>query len=100
MKTKSSLPPALAGYKPLYKGRRYWVFENEPERPFEGWTGDMSLFRILLYDRLLETLLAAGTWIEDGSIYGEILWGQGVDFEAPDPRAMVDAVLSIANWYR
>ena len=28
-------PPRLKGYKPLYKGRRYWVFKNDPANPFQ-----------------------------------------------------------------
>ncbi len=96
----SSLPLVLQGYKPLYKGRRYWVFENDPARPFDGWTDDMDLFQILLYDRTLDLLMASGSWQEDGSISGGILWGQGGSFTACDPRDMVDQVLGYAKWYR
>ena len=97
----NSVNSILSGYKPLYKGRRYWVFENDPNRPFGGWTDDMNLFQILLYDKLFENLMASGVWNEDGTtISGGVLWGQGVDFTATGPRDMVDTVLGIAKWYR
>ena len=41
-------PPHLKGYKPLYKGSRFWVFQNDPDNPYEGWTGEWN---ILVYHR-------------------------------------------------
>ena len=79
-------PPRLKGYKPLYKGRRYWVFKNDPANPFEidptspygKWTTDSD---ILVYHREFDALAACGEWI-DGVIQAETLWGQGVTFQA------------------
>lgn len=83
-------------YKPLYKGRIYWVFENNPTKPFEEWTKDID---ILLWDRDIQCLIACGTFLKDKSIKGSILWGQGVDFVALDAKHMVQCVKSISKWY-
>ena len=31
------LPDHIKRYKTLYKGRRYWVFENSMENPYGDW---------------------------------------------------------------
>lgn len=84
-------------YKPLYKGQIYWVFENNPAQPFEGWTSEIG---VLLWHREAKCLIAGGNYQEDKSIKGCILWGQGVDFIAIDPKHMVECTKSIAKWYR
>jgi hypothetical protein len=73
----------------LYKGRRYWIFENDTRKPFDEWTGD---YKILAYDRTFDALVACGNWKSDGSIDAGILWGQGVSFEAVDLRDMVQQI--------
>ena len=81
-------PPHLKGYKPLYKGRRFWVFQNDPDNPYEGWTGEWN---ILAYHRPCETVVATGNW-EDDEISGEIVWGQGVPFKADSYKDMAAEV--------
>jgi hypothetical protein len=90
-------PKGLVGYKPLYKGRRYWIFENAPLKPYEGWTGD---WKILAYDRLGEFLAACGNFKTDGTICAEILWGQGVSFGANDLRGMASYIKYLEQHYR
>ena len=46
--SSSATPPPLKVYKPIYKGRRFWVFQNDPDNPYEGWTGEWN---ILVYHR-------------------------------------------------
>jgi hypothetical protein len=92
-----STPSQLVGYKPLYKGRRYWIFENDTRKPFDEWTGD---YKILAYDRTFDALVACGNWKSDGSIDAGILWGQGVSFEAVDLRDMVQQIISLDKHYR
>ena len=82
-------------YKPLYKGRIYWVFENNPDQPFEGWTVDSD---VLLWDRNISTVLACGKYQEDGSIEGCANIGQGVTFHASDPIDIVSCFKSIEKW--
>jgi len=92
------LPDHIKHYKALYKGRRYWVFENSMENPYGDWA--YKDFEILVYDRTEHAVIAAGKRREDGLIRGSVMWGQGVDFDAHDARQMVDKVLWIASWYR
>lgn len=33
----ADLPDENKKYKALYKGRRYWVFENDRANRYEGW---------------------------------------------------------------
>lgn len=33
--TYALIPDQIKSYKALYKGRRFWVFENDFERPYE-----------------------------------------------------------------
>ncbi len=73
-------------YKPLYKGRIYWVFENNPDQPFEGWTSDSD---VLLWDRDIDTVLACGKYQEDGSIAGCVNIGQGITFHVDEPKDIV-----------
>jgi hypothetical protein len=85
MTSSRATPSILVGYKPLYKGRRFWIFENNPAKPFDRWTGDS---RILAYDRKYEALAACGNYKEDGSISAEYVGGQGVKFNAFDLAGM------------
>ena len=60
--SSSATPPPLKFYKPLYKGRRFWVFQNDPDNPHERWTGGQG---VLVYDRLHDSVVAFGNW-KDG----------------------------------
>jgi hypothetical protein len=91
------LPDEIKAYKALYKGRRYWVFQNSKEHPFDDWTED---FAVVMYDRAEHVVMAYANLKADGSMFGSVLWGQGVQFEAADARAMVREVLEIDKWYR
>ena len=91
------LPEEIKQYKALYKGRRYWVFQNSKDQPFDDWTED---FEVVMYDRSIHAVMAYGNLKADGSIFGSVMWGQGVQFEAADARAMVREVLEIDKWYR
>lgn len=90
------LPEALRPYKPLYKGRRYWVFLNNPEQPFEGWTKD---YRIIAYDINNGCVMAVGNYRADGMIDACFVGGQGVTFESSSPEEIVHSCLGIMKWY-
>ena len=88
-KLPKSLPEALRLYKPLYKGSRYWVFENDPENPFEPWMRDeFEQWQVLVYDRVFDSLIATCEIDENGGISGEITIGLGDSFEASDFYSM------------
>lgn len=87
--------PDICLYPPLYKGRRYRVFEDNVDQPYRGFY-DVPL---LLLDCLTGKILASGTQKANGSIDACVLWGQGVTFSAFNPRDMIDQTLSITKWY-
>jgi hypothetical protein len=96
-KTFQWLPDDIREYNPLYKGRRFWVFENDKSKPYQGWATDHD---VLLYDRDCGDIIAVGSYSDRGWIRGCVLWGQGCDFDASSPRDMIDQTLYIATWYR
>lgn len=83
-------------YKSLYKGRRYWVFLNEKDNPFEGWTDE---YEIIVYDFDVPAIIAVGSYREDGSIGGTFVGGQGVTFHAIDAKGMIAECINISKWY-
>ena len=93
------IPKEIRSYKALYKGRRYWVFENDFQRPYDGFD-DEKENQYLVYDASIDALIAVGGLAENGLIRGCVLWGQGVDFYATDAADMVSQTLGIAKWYR
>ena len=95
--TFSHIPDEIKQYRALYKGHRFWVFENDKENPYQGWATDHD---VLLYDRDCGDLIAVGSYEPDGRILGCVLWGQGVDFGASDAKDMIAQTLNIAKWYR
>lgn len=86
-------------YKAFYKGKRFWVFENDFERPFRDFD-DPEWHQILFYDLASDDVLAVGKYLKDGDIHGCVMWGQGVDFIVSDAIGMVRSVKSISRWYR
>jgi hypothetical protein len=94
----SWIPEEIRSYKALYKGRKYWVFENDFERPYDGFN-DVNDNQYLVYDASIDTIIAVGGLAENGLIHGWVTWGQGVDFYATDAADMVAQILSIAKWY-
>jgi hypothetical protein len=94
----SWMPTEVRSYRALYKGRRYWVFENDFQRPY-GIYDDAKYHQILLFDATVGEVIAAGTRMADGSIMGCVMWGQGVDFHAANAADMVHQTLGIAKWY-
>jgi hypothetical protein len=90
------VPEAIRKYTPLYKGRRYWIFLNNPEDPFDGWTKDSD---IIAYDLEFDGILAVGNYNKNGSIDGCYMGGQGVTFIADNPRDMIGECLGIMKWY-
>ncbi len=88
-------PPKLKGYKPLYKGRRYWIFQNDPLNAYESWTFDYS---ILVYHRHYDSIVACGIW-KDGVIKAEICWGQGLSFEVENYSDMASQVRWLEKEY-
>lgn len=85
---------------PLYKGRRFWVFQNDPSNPFIDLSPEvLGQFHILVYDRVFEGLVAACEINEDGSIFGDIVIGLGDSFEAHDFRDMSKKLaLTFRSW--
>jgi hypothetical protein len=69
--TKQGAPPLTAQYTSWYEGRRFWVVENNPENPIEGWTGDHEL---IAYDRQSNTVAAVGKWRPAGTVEAKIVW--------------------------
>jgi hypothetical protein len=92
------IPAEIKSYKALYKGRRFWVFENDFSRPYDIYD-DPEWHQILLFDCEALGITATGYWTALGNIHGCVMWGQGVDFIAKDPADMVSNTLSIAKWY-
>ena len=66
------IPNQIKSYKALYKGRRFWAFENDFERPCEYYT-DPRYHQVLLYDTDIGEIIAAGSWMEDGKIDGCVM---------------------------
>lgn len=95
--TYNWVPQAIKKYTALYKGRRYWVFLNDPEDPFDGWTNE---WKIIVYDFEISAVIAVGNYSKDGSIDGEYMGGQGITFDAADPKGMIASCLSISKWYK
>ena len=93
------IPKEIRSYKALYKVRRYWVFENDFQRPYNGFDDEKGA-QYLVYDAAIDALIAYGGMAENGLIRGWVLWGQGVDFDATDAAEMVSQTLGIATWYR
>jgi hypothetical protein len=88
-KLPKSLPDILRPYKPLYKGSRYWVFENDLDNPFEPWMrNEFEQWRVLVYDRVFDGLIAKCEIDETGGVSGEITIGLGDSFEAADFASM------------
>ena len=90
------VPESIRGYKPLYKGLHYWVFLNDKDCPFEGWTKDSD---VIAYDLYLNWIMAVGKYNDDGVIEGCYMGGQGVTFHADNAKDMVAECLSIQKWY-
>ena len=88
-------PSNLKNYKPLYKGRRFWIFQNDPDNPYEGWTGGEG---VLVYHRLHDSVVACGNW-KDGVISAEICWGQGVSFITEGYKDMAAKVAWLEKEY-
>jgi hypothetical protein len=59
----------VRSYKALYKGRRYWVFKNDFQRPYGIYDHD-EYHQVLLFDSLVGDVIAAGILMKDGSING------------------------------
>jgi hypothetical protein len=90
------VPTSIKHFVPLYKGRRYWIFLNDKEYPFQDWTKDSD---IIVYDIDCSGVLAVGSYKENGSINCSYLGGQGVVFEASSPKDMLHQSLEIAKSY-
>lgn len=88
------IPAEIRSYKALYKGRRYWLFENDFTRPYDLYT-DEKYHQLLLYDNLADTISGSGYWANDGQIHGCSFWGQGIDFIVSDPAGMVSEIRNI-----
>ncbi len=89
IKLPASLPNELRPHRPLYKGTRFWVFQNDSCSPFEEWmSDDFEHYNALVYDRVFEGLIAACEINEEGRISCEIVIGLGDGFEAIDFRDM------------
>ena len=88
-KLPASLPNELRPYRPLYKGTRFWVFQNDPCNPFEEWmSDDFEHYKVLVYDRVFKGLIAACEINEAGRILGDVVIGPGNSFEAINFRDM------------
>ncbi len=96
--TYAWIPDEIKSYKALYKGRRFWVFENNFERPYSFHT-DVKYDQILLFDSAIGIIRANGYWTDAGEIHGCVMAGQGVDFIASDPAGMISSTLRIVKWY-
>lgn len=92
------IPVEIKSYRALYKGRRFWVFENDFERPYDIYD-DPKWNQVLLFDANIGCIRAVGRWRDDGGIDGCAMWGQGVDFIATDPADMISSVCTIDKWY-
>jgi len=79
-------PTELSSFKDLYCGARYFAFENNPNKPFFNTEPEDEIF---VWDALVSEICAVGRFLEDRSISGCILWGQGQTFEASDIRDMI-----------
>jgi len=90
----SWIPADIRSYRSLYKGRRFWVFENDFARPY-GIHTDRQYDQVLVYDSEIDAVVANGHWAEDGTINGCSFWGQGVTFASADPAGLVAAVKDI-----
>jgi len=85
------IPAEIKSYKALYKGRQFWVFENDFDRPYDIYD-DPEWHQILLFDCEALGITATGYWTALGNIHGCVMWGQGVDFIAKDPADMVSKI--------
>ena len=90
----SWIPAEIRGYTPLFNGRRFWVFQNDPARPY-GIHTDGQYDQVLVYDSQIDTVIASGYWAEDDTIQGCSFWGQGISFASVDPAGTVAAVNDI-----
>lgn len=98
------IPAEIRSYKALYKGRRYWVFENDFARPFKLQNAyytqaiiyddfiDEKYDQILVYDAMFRVISATGYMAADGQIHGCHCKGQGLTFTAKDPADMASTV--------
>jgi len=94
-------PALFKDYKTLYRGRRLWAFENKKDEPFENsaagcWTEG---YEIIVWDISVEAAAALGNFLSDGSIEGEVTWGQGVSFTAKDIKEMIQKVVWLEKEY-
>lgn len=89
--TRRKLPDPKK-YKRVYDTKRFIVFVNNKDEPFERWSEGNEL---VLWDKLYEGTIGVANYIADGSLYGEALAGQGVTFDAKDIKEMVKIVNSI-----
>ena len=101
------IPAEIRSYKALYKGRRYWVFENDFKRPFKlqhAYFTQAIIFdeftnekydQFLVYDATFRVIPGTGYWAEDGQIHGCHSKGQGLTFTAKDPADMASTVGNI-----
>lgn len=64
--------PYLNGYKVLYKGRRFWVFEISNQTPFGG---AEEFYNLIAYDCLNDCILITAV-LENNKITGDIPVGQ------------------------
>ncbi len=100
--TLSRKKPALfKDYKTLYRGRRLWAFQNNPNAyeetpPAFYWEDDVD---IIVWDVSLDASPAVGRFLPDGKIRGSITWGQGAYFDAKDIKQMIQKIVILEKEY-
>lgn len=88
--------PDIDGYKVLYKGRRYWVFEVSKTYPYRGYE-DISSF--VFYDGLLDIDMGWGHINSKGEFEGAIPYGQhSLDVREHSIRDFVRNMAKEATW--
>lgn len=89
--------PDLNGHKVLYKGRRFWAFEIDADRPFEIF--DKSSGDLVVWDGFIGAALTEGKIGQDGIIRGAIDYGQGgVEVEGKDLAEFISEVKRVCSW--
>ena len=88
--------PKLSGQKVLYKSRRYWVIEMDKNLPYDNYEDTCDA---LVYDNLHAAEVVFVTYLKDGSLRGDMAYGQGtIDMYGKDCIELVSEVKRWEKW--
>lgn len=96
VKKSRYIEPKLNGQKILYKGKRYWVFEMDKSLPYDNFE---DVCDAIVYDKLYGAEVVFITYLPDGTLRGDMAYGQGsIDMYATDAKEMAAEVLRWEKW--